>query len=288
MWDDAPFEVSLPSAQRVPLVVSSPHSGRRYPEHFLAASQLSPQELRRSEDSYVDRLVALAPSYGAPLIAANFPRASVDVNREPYELDGQLIREALPDYANSRTPRVAAGLGTVARVVANGREIYEGRIPLADVLSRIERCYIPYHRTLRQLIDETCEIFGYCLLLDVHSMPALPSDGSNKPINVVLGDCHGSSTSIEPLTMAERSLRSMGYNTAINTPYAGGFITRHYGRPAQGVHALQIELARDLYMDEENLTPSDGIRKLTRDMSEVIGRLAQWRCDAVPLPRAAE
>ena len=292
MWQGAAFEIERPQRQTLPLVVASPHSGDRYPDDLLAASRLDAQELRRSEDFLVQRLAADAPALGAPLIAALFPRAYVDVNREPYELDPALFDEPLPAYANSRSPRVAAGLGTVARVVASGREIYSRPLPVAEALQRVERCYVPYHRALAALVAETQARFGFCILLDCHSMPTLrePFDQGAAGVraDVVLGDGHGSTAAPGVVQRATEALAAEGLQVAHNVPYAGGFVTRHYGRPEAGVHGLQIEIARRLYMDEARLEALPDFARMRARLAGVMAALGRWRPDATALPRAAE
>ncbi|MEO1194451.1 MAG: N-formylglutamate amidohydrolase [Pseudomonadota bacterium] len=289
MWEGPAFAVEHPKGAAVPLIVASPHSGSRYPQEMLAASALSPHELRRSEDCHVHTLVSGAPDAGASLLHALFPRAYVDANREPYELDPLLFDEELPDYANVTSPRVSAGLGTLARIVANGRPIYREKLRVADALERIERCYIPYHRSLRQLIDARVERFGFCLLLDCHSMPSLPANaGGDSLADIVLGDCHGTSASPALVDLVQRSFRQAGYKVALNAPYAGGFITRQYGRPERNVLALQIELARSLYMDEASLLPSASFTRLYDDLQRVFSETASWTAAQGFLPRAAE
>src|SRR5438270_6615875 len=178
----------------VPLVVASPHSGADYPDDFLAAARLDPLTLRRSEDSFVDAIFAAAPDLGAPLLAARFPRAYLDVNREAWELDPAMFADLLPGFVNARSPRVRMGLGTIARVVASGEEIYARKLRFAEARQRVEALYYPYHHALRRLVDETAVAFGGCLLLDCHSMPSAASAvGSQDGADIVLGDCHGAS-----------------------------------------------------------------------------------------------
>ncbi|HLW26192.1 MAG TPA: N-formylglutamate amidohydrolase [Kiloniellales bacterium] len=259
-------EVLQPLRQSLPLVISSPHSGSDYPPHFLAASRLDPLMLRRSEDSFVDEIFACAPDLGAPLLRALFPRAYVDPNREPYELDPTMFDGPLPHFANTKSPRVAAGLGTIARVVANGAEIYRQKLPLSEALERIRIHYYPYHRSLSDLVAETRRRFGYCILLDCHSMPSSASGhdaGSAKHrVDFVLGDCHGTACAQIVLERASDTLSQAGFRVSRNRPYSGGFVTRHYGRPDKGVHALQIEINRALYMDEARIRRRPGLRKL--------------------------
>lgn len=292
MWQGEAYEIRRPARHGLPLVVASPHSGDLYPPDLLAASRLTPLELRRSEDFLVHELVAAAPSLGAPLLRARFPRAYVDVNREPYEIDPAILADTAPDYANTRSPRVAAGLGTVARVVASGQEIYAHRLTTREVLTRIERCYVPYHKALTALLEETRARFGFCLLLDCHSMPSLPPPadpaGQGPQNDMVLGDCHGTTSEAGLVERTASVLQDLGYRVALNVPYAGGFITRHYGQPEAGVHALQLEIARRLYMDEAALTPTAGFPRLAADLTRLIEALGAWQPKARPLPRAAE
>lgn len=293
MWQGEAYEIRRPARHSLPLVVASPHSGDLYPPDLLSASRLTPLELRRSEDFLVHELVAAAPSLGAPLLRARFPRAYVDVNREPYEIDPAILSDAAPDYANTRSPRVAAGLGTVARVVASGQEIYARRLTTREVLTRIERCYVPYHKALTALIEETRARFGFCLLLDCHSMPSLPPPSdptmqAGPPNDMVLGDCHGTTAEPGLVDHTATLLQEMGYRVALNVPYAGGFITRHYGRPEAGVQSLQLEIARRLYMDEATLTQTAGFPALADDLTRLIEALGRWLPKASALPRAAE
>jgi N-formylglutamate amidohydrolase len=272
-------EIVAPARQTMPLVFASPHSGSDYPPEFVAASRLDPLSLRRSEDSFVDELFAAAPKLGAPLIRALFPRAFVDPNREPFELDPAMFEDPLPAYANTRSPRVAAGLGTIARVVTNGADIYRGKLTAAEALRRIRRHYWPYHRSLQRLIDQTRAGYGHCLLVDCHSMPSIggpmDNDPGRKRVDFVLGDCHGTSCAPAVVDAVERMLADLGYNVARNAPYSGGFVTRHYGKPAERTHCLQVEINRSLYMDETRITRGPGLPRLARDVQALIGRLTR-------------
>src|SRR5213075_3261192 len=174
------LDVRQPAARALPLVLASPHSGAEYPSDLLAASRLDPLTLRRSEDSYVDALFGAGPELGAPLLAARFPRAYLDVNREPWELDPAMFSDVLPGFANTRSPRVRMGLGTIARVVASGEEIYARKLSFAEAKQRIETLYFPYHAALRALLDDTAAAFGGYLLIDCHSMPSAASAGAGR------------------------------------------------------------------------------------------------------------
>ncbi|CAO3351033.1 N-formylglutamate amidohydrolase [Azospirillum palustre] len=274
------FEILAPQSQRLPLVLASPHSGNAYSAEFLASSRLDARALRKSEDCFVDEIFAFAPGFGVPLIRALFPRAYLDVNREAYELDPEMFADPLPAYVNTRSPRVAAGLGTIARVVANGEDIYKGKLRFAEALDRVSRCYTPYHNALRQLVDGTRDAFGHALLIDCHSMPSGSvttngrgsARGGTHP-DIVLGDCFGNACAPAVIDAAEDYLRGLGYAVSRNNPYAGGYTTRHYGRPRQGIHTLQIEIARDLYMDEAALTRLPYLGTLARHMTELVDTL---------------
>ena len=277
---DLAHEVLPPEGHTRPLVVASPHSGRDYPAAFVAESRLDPLSLRRSEDSFVDELFAAAPDLGAPLLRAHFPRAYVDVNREPFELDPRMFADPLPAYANTRSPRVAAGLGTIARVVANGADIYGAKLSFAEALWRIRTYYWPYHNALRALIADTQARFGGCILIDGHSMPSVGGptdrDPGNRRVDFVLGDCHGTACAGAITDAVARELSARGYHVRRNSPYAGGFVTRHYGRPEQGVHALQIEINRALYMDEQGMQRAPGLPHVAEDLRAVLDTLSTF------------
>ncbi len=284
------FEVLEPASQRIPFVFNSPHSGRSYPQAFLDQSRLDALAIRRSEDHYVDELFQNAPFLGAPMLLAHFPRAFLDVNREPYELDPRMFDGPVPPHANISSMRVAGGLGTVPRLVAENMEIYRGRFPVEEALTRIETIYKPYHATLRKLIARTHVQFGMSVLIDCHSMPGnvhLP--GSAQRPDFIIGDRYGTSAAAELSRIAVDLLQEFGYTVARNKPYAGGFITEHYGRPSRGLHALQIEINRGLYVDETTLVRKPGFGALVDDLTSFIASLARHVEDyGAYLPLAAE
>lgn len=273
-----PIAVLRPAGRRAPLVLSSPHSGADYPLDFVAASRLDPLTLRRSEDAFIDEIFAAAPSCGAPLLKALFPRVYCDPNREPYELDPGMFAETLPDFVNSASPRVAGGLGTIARVVATGAEVYRDKLSFAEAEKRIEACWRPYHEAVAELLAETRAKFGVAILIDCHSMPSVggPTDrdpGRTRP-DIVLGNRHGTSCAPELIDCAERTLAGLGLGVARNEPYAGGYLTQHYGRPADGQHTLQIEINRALYMDEERIARRPGLARIMEQMTALVRALA--------------
>jgi len=275
---DPPFAVEPPQTPPGSLVFSSPHSGAHYSADFKAASRLDPQVLRRSEDAFVDELFASAAANGAPLLKALFPRAYVDPNREPWELDPAMFEGALPAFINKNSPRAANGLGTVARVVANGADIYRRKLDFAETKRRIEALYMPYHEALERLVSEACARGGASLLVDCHSMPSvggpMDRDPGRRRLDFVLGDCFGAACAPGVIDAAEKCLADLGYAVGRNDPYAGGFITRHYGNPARGRHALQIEINRGLYMDEIEIAKAPGFAKLQADLAALVAALA--------------
>ncbi len=256
------------------MVFSSPHSGRDYGAGLLAMSRLDALTLRRSEDSFVDEIFADVPAQGGVLISAQFPRAWCDVNRERWELDPAMFEDRLPDWVNSASPRVAAGLGTIARVVSTGAPIYGRRLRFADAEQRVAACWEPYHAALQDLIARIHGSFGACLLVDCHSMPAHACADRRPVPDIVLGDAYGASCAPSLMRQAETFLMGCGYIVRRNDPYAGGYVTRHYGQPASGVHALQVEIARHLYMTEATMEKHAGIGRVTRDMAHFAASMA--------------
>jgi N-formylglutamate amidohydrolase len=285
-----PFEIVEPPQWRAPIIFNSPHSGSVYPDDFLIASRIDLPTLRRSEDSFMDELIADLSRRGFPVVRVNFPRSYVDVNREPYELDPRMFSGRLPSFANTRSMRVAGGLGTIPRVVGDGQEIYRERLAVDDALSRIETLYKPYHRALRRLINRVHQSFGTVVVVDCHSMPSIgvSRDEPRRP-DVVIGDRYG--TSCAPLLpdMVEATMGRLGYSVGRNKPYAGGFITEHYGNPASGLHAIQLELNRAIYMDERRREKGPRFAQVAADFAKLADALATVPLgDLGPFQAAAE
>lgn len=268
-----PFEILSPGEWTAPAVFNSPHSGRDFPEDFLRQSRLAMPALRKSEDCFVDELFKSCVAHGAPLLRALVPRSYIDLNREPYELDPRMFSGELPGYANTSSPRVSGGLGTIPRIVSEGEEIYRGRIDFAEARRRIEQVYLPYHRTLSALTGAVLAKAGEVLLVDCHSMPASASahvaPQVTGGIDVVLGDRFGASCAEGISAFVEEELRRHGLRVLRNKPYAGGFITQNHGAPHRGQHALQIEINRSLYMNEATLEKTAGFA----EMQAVLERL---------------
>jgi len=279
------FDVLSPTNQLAPIVFASPHSGTAYPTDFIANSPLDLLALRRSEDSYVDRLFSSAPENGLPLLRAIFPRAFIDPNREPFELDPSMFEDTLPEYVNTGSLRVTAGLGTIPRVVSSGKEIYSKKLQFSEAAQRINNIYRPYHKTLKKLLDNTRQKFGCYVLFDCHSMPSVgsthdPDAGRQRP-DIVLGNCFATACNEYVINFVETIFEGFGYKVSRNKPFAGGFTTNHYGSPRSGFHALQIEINRALYMDEKSIKPNEGMKKLNDDISQMIKSLSKIETESL-------
>ena len=294
---DSGLDILRPKKLAAPVVFSSPHSGRRYPKAFLTQSRLDALAIRRSEDSFVDEIFSTVTDFGAPLIRALFPRAYVDANREPFELDPKMFDESLPDYVRTHSSRITSGLGTIPRVVANGAAIYSAPLTFAEARQRIETHHRPYHRALSALLEETHHKFGATLLIDCHSMPSHHVLGGNhkeiRKVDIVLGDNHGTSCAPEVTSLAEQVLIDTGFNVVRNRPYAGGYITRCYGQPEIGQHSLQVEINRSLYMNERTIQRGPELPGLTRRMGRLIKALTEIKLEILrpkseTIPKAAE
>jgi N-formylglutamate deformylase len=283
--EPGPFRLDRPARQTVPFLFASPHSGRSYPQSLLETSRLDATTLRRSEDAYVDELFSGVIALGAPLLAAQFPRALLDVNRSSSELDAAMFDAPLAIPVDAPSPRVTAGLGVIPRIVKDGAEIYRGKLDSREADMRIRELYQPYHRALAALIEETHDQFGVAVLVDCHSMPSALSVP-----DIVLGDRYGASAAPALTARAEAAFVREGFSVARNTPYAGGHTTVLHGRVELGCHALQIEINRSLYLDEEKVfkkTTFESVRsRLTKALRTMVAMPpSQLGC---ALPQAAE
>ncbi len=270
------YVLKHPEALSSAVVFASPHSGREYSPDFLNSSDLDAKTLRSSEDAFVDVLFDAAPLAGSPLLCAQLPRAFVDLNRSAEELDPALIRGVPRGIHN---PRVASGLGVIPRVVSGGRAIYRGKLDRDVAMERIETVWRPYHVALQGLLDHAHETYGHSILLDCHSMPseavASTSRDRRKTADVVLGDRFGASASDAVVEQIETVFQSAGFEVQRNTPFAGAYVTQHYGRPDRAQHAIQIELNRALYMNEDSITPHNGFADIQCRLQKVTSELAR-------------
>ena len=286
---EQPYLVSEPLRQSVPFIFASPHSGRLYPTDFVAKSQLNPIALRRSEDAFVDQLFSVAADLGAPLITARFPRAFLDANRAPAELDTAMFDGELPMEVGTPSPRVSAGLGVIPRIVRDGAEIYRNKLSPDEAENRLARLHRPYHAALLKLVEETYARFGVAVVVDCHSMPSAAAVP-----DIVLGDRYGLAAAPALTHHAQQAFELRAFTVARNVPYAGGFTTQLYGRPAQGVHSLQIEINRSLYLEEEYVEPGPRFDDVRERIGEALAHFTALEPGALraprsrPLPWAAE
>jgi N-formylglutamate deformylase len=278
-----PFDIVRPAAQLVPFVFASPHSGSVYPRALVGASRLSPAGLRRSEDAFVEELFAAAVDCGAPMIAARFPRVYLDVNRAPAELDPEMFEGKLDLATEPASPRVSAGLGVIPRVVRDGAEIYRHKLAPREAEFRLANFYAPYHTALSHLIQETLARFGAAVVIDCHSMPSAAAVP-----DIVFGDRYGMAASPLLVRHAEACFEAQGFSSGRNIPYAGGYTTLLHGRPARGIHALQIELNRALYMDEENVTRKSGFEEIRVRLTACLRALTAMDAAFLSGPRRRE
>jgi N-formylglutamate amidohydrolase len=279
-----PFDLTWPDRQTTSLVFASPHSGRDYPWSFLRRSVLDQRSIRSSEDAFVDLLFGGAPRFGAPFLKATMPRAFIDLNRSAEELDPALIEGV---RKSSHNPRVTSGLGVVPRVVSNGRPIYRGKIPLQEAHTRIESYWRPYHTALQGMIDESIATFGEAILIDCHSMPheaidSIANPGIKRP-DVVLGDRFGAAARSDVVERIEAAFSAAGLKVVRNAPFAGAYITQHYGRPSRNQHVVQVELDRSLYMDEATIQPRADFDSFCALMESVVSDLADIGRHDMPL-----
>lgn len=281
----AAFRISRPvaGAPATPLIFASPHSGSLYPPEMLEAVAVGEALMRRSEDAFVDDLIAAAPDLGATVIAAAYGRAYFDLNRDPWELDPAMFEDELPPHVQGRTARVAAGLGAIAKLAGEGQKIYGRKLRFAEAQDRIETAHRPYHDALSRLIDEAHATHGVAILIDWHSMPSaaartVVTPRHGKGCDMVLGDRFGAACAPALTRLVEKELEAMGHRVVRNAPYAGGYTTEFYGRPARRIHALQIEIDRALYLDEKTQAPTEGLAALKADVARLTQVLAEtWR-----------
>lgn len=270
------YHLDTPERRLTSVVFASPHSGRDYPWSFLRKTVLDEHLIRTSEDAFVDRLFECAPQFGAPFLRAGAPRAFIDLNRSPDELDSALI-EGVPK--SKHNPRVASGLGVIPRVVANGRAIYRGKLPLEEAHRRIANYWRPYHDQLQTLLNEAHAQFGEAILIDCHSMPhealdSIARAGARRP-EVVIGDRFGASASREIVERVEAAFAAAGLRVVLNAPFAGAYVAQHYGRPSRNQHAIQIEIDRSIYMNEQMIRPNANFQAFRKLIRSVVAEIAE-------------
>lgn len=287
-----PFTLTTPQGSETPSIwlITSPHSGHYYPRDFIVKSKLDSQQLRLSEDMHIDALLEDVPKAGASLLTATYPRAYVDLNREPYELDASMFSDPLPNFVNKDSTRVLGGLGTIAKNVTERLEIYDRPLEFSEAEQRIEKIYFPFHSCLKQQLEMARDYWGAAYLFDVHSMPSNAvrkfKGGKSGSIDFVLGNCHGRSCDADYYDLVYNFLTDAGYYVEKNKPYAGGYITEHYGKPSEGFHTLQLEVNRKLYMNETSYDLLGNSDKMKNLLSDLISALINKTLDKCP--KAAE
>lgn len=270
------YHLDHPQKRDTCVVFASPHSGRDYPWSFMRQTVLNAQTIRSSEDAFVDCLFESAIEAGAPFLKAGIPRAYLDLNRSTEDLDPALIIDARKVGLN---PRVSSGLGVIPRVVSNGRVIYRNKIPMSEARRRIDNYWYPYHAALRRTLNESLRLFGKAILIDCHSMPheavdVIARSGIARP-DIVLGDRYGAAASSVIVDRIEETFVNAGLSVIRNSPFAGAFITQHYGRPARNQHAVQIEIDRSIYMNEQMIRPNRNFKAFQNLLKGVIADIAE-------------
>lgn len=269
------YTLTMPDVRTTSVVFASPHSGRAYSRSFVRSSVLDEKTLRSSEDAFVDQLFGKAPEFGAPLLTANAPRAWLDVNRAADELDPALVEGVKKSTHN---PRVTSGLGVVPRVVANGRTIYRGKISKSEAEQRIADVWRPWHDKISKLLADSRSLFGEAILVDCHSMPheAIETISSKGPKpEIVLGDRFGAAASPDIVDRIEAAFQNQGLKVARNAPFAGAYVTQHYGRPNRDQHVVQIEIDRALYMNEQAVRPNNNFAAFQSLLIKVTAQIAE-------------
>lgn len=276
-----------PVDARLPLVLDSPHSGSRYPADFGFICPFG--MLRQAEDSHVDQLYGAAPEFGATFLAALFPRSYIDVNRAFDDIEPELVDGILPWPLNP-TEKSAAGTGLIRRLCRPGMPMYGRKLTVAQVTERIERYYRPYHEQLALTIDDLHGQFGQVFHLNCHSMPSFGGIGGRDPVDFVLGDRDGTTADAAFTTFVADTLRGLGYRVRINDPYKGVELVRRYSAPARGVHSLQVEVHRRLYMNEDTLEKHAGFDALKADIHVLLDEICGYveRSLGVDTAEAAE
>ncbi|MEM9053770.1 MAG: N-formylglutamate amidohydrolase [Pseudomonadota bacterium] len=269
------YEMVRPQTVKAPVIFASPHSGTVYPSDLTDRLAVPLMDLRRTEDAFVDQLYAAAPDAGALLVKANYARSYVDLNRNARELDASMFSDGLPRTAGMPGPQVKAGLGCLPKVGATGQVFYDRLLTRAEGNKRLEHVHDAYHANLQGLIKELQQDWVETILIDCHSMPSKQPGRVRLP-DIVLGDRFGSSCSGRLTSMAERYFRKAGLSVARNAPYAGGYTTRLYGRPRRGCHVLQIEINRDLYMNEKDVVQNAGFEATEKTVTGFIEDLVEF------------
>lgn len=266
------FQLTYPLTDAAPVVLDSPHSGTRYPDDF--GHDLDLAQLRPAEDTYVDHLFGVGPALGMSLLAAEFPRTYIDVNRALDDVDPLLMADQWPGPL-STDGKSRLGKGLVWRLLDDGTPIYRRRLSTSEVQGRIDRCWRPYHMALKTLLDQTADAHGGVLHLNCHSMPSVAAQlATDEPglvhPDIVLGDRDGTSADPELTRLLADAFQRLGYACWVNRPYKGVELVRAYANPSRERHSIQLEVNRALYMDEQSLALKPRYHTLKDDLHRVL------------------
>ena len=274
------FEEFNTKELQYPIVLSSPHAGSQFPEEFLKNSCLNEHELKISEDCFVTELVKGASDAGIPLISLNIPRTFVDVNRDKIEIDETMFFNG-PKANDVNSRRCRVGLGVLHRVVYHNKNIYDGLISFDEAQERIKNVYEPYHKRLKQLVDKCVRKFGFCLLIDCHSMPSMICNIMNesKMLDFCICNLFDESCPTEYSQHLYNSLSNQDFRVEFNKPYAGAFITFNYCQPRKKIYTLQLEVNRACYMDEQSYQKNKHFQSIAEHISTSIKDLGHFLLD---------
>lgn len=279
------FSVIKPESNISPLVCDSPHSGSLYPADFNFSCDL--EVLKQAEDNFVDDLIADAPHFGANLLVAHFPRSYIDTNRAICDIDPDILEEPWP-YDTNPSSRCAAGFGLIRRLVRPGIAVYERKLSVEEVYSRIQNYYKPYHKALEELIQSTHYNFGQCWHINFHSMPynsafpkspiakSRPSLLKPKAVDFCLGNRDGYTCSREFLQDLRSYISSLGFKVSLNDPFKGVELIKAYSQPQKNIHSLQLEINKSLYMDEKTLSKRDDFQDFKAEINKIIVFCAEY------------
>ncbi|MFM5907891.1 MAG: N-formylglutamate amidohydrolase [Novosphingobium sp.] len=288
---DAAFAFSAPRPSTIPLLIAVPHAGRIYPPAVFERMRNPGTTAIRLEDRLVDQLaLRVADQTGAALLVAQAPRAMIDLNRAPDDVDWDMFARGRPDRLGSYEPgrRARSGLGLIPRRLPGLGELWKRRHDHSDLEDRISLIHEPYHTCLERELSRLRDRWGAALLLDLHSMPPLPKQGGDWPAEFVLGDRFGASCSGAIVASTFSYFSEMRRAIAHNRPYAGGYVLERHASPDAGVHAFQLEIDRTSYLDPHQAEPGAGFAAMVHLLTGLVRRLAAEAAELGRLARPGE
>ena len=250
--------------EKFPIIISLPHSGDNYYSEFIKSSLLDKDELCRAEDSFVDEIWDFSINEGYCYIKSTIPRIYVDLNRHPLELDPYLCSSDIPKFEQSKSLKVLSGIGVIPKVSNYGNDIYAEPLSRAEIRKRLISYYFPYHRALKYMIKRLKNKFNDVLVIDCHSMPSSDVPKKSTFVDINLGNNYGLSISENIFNLIRGNFEKLGFIVEENVPYSGGFITQFYGNPSDGIHVLQLEINRSIFMDEKLFKKNRNIEQISK------------------------